>query len=29
MELYASSVVSSDPFKLMDYLRAAFAQPSA
>jgi len=28
MELYASSVVSSDPFKLMDYLRSAFAQPS-
>jgi hypothetical protein len=26
MELYASSVVSSDPFKLMDYLRPAFAE---
>jgi len=25
MELYASSVVSSDPFKLVGYLRAAFA----
>jgi hypothetical protein len=25
MELYASSVVASDPFKLMDYLRPAFA----